>query len=200
MKNNIDNYLSQFFKGIPLKGKSVLDIGCGNGTLLSYVLRQGAIRAVGIEPSDIQAVDRSLNIRRVRFQDYLTSEKFDVIVLHNSINHLDEAGTINLHKDTRPYTAIGLQLRQLMAEDGLVVISDVARRNFWPDIHLKNPFAPTIEWHKHQSPYLWAKVLSLGKAKITWPAPSAYPFKWLLANRFVSYFLTSQFKLVIKDE
>ena len=200
MTSNIDNYLSQFFKGIPLKGKSVLDIGCGNGTLLCYVLRQGAVRAVGIEPSDIQAVDKSLDIRGYRFQDYRTTDKFDVIVLHNSINHLDEAGTINLHKDAKPYIEIGLQLKQLMAEGGLLVISDVARHNFWPDVHLKNPFAPTIEWHKHQSPYLWSKVLALGKAKITWPAPSAYPFKRLLANRFVSYFLTSQFRLVIKDE
>ncbi len=40
-----------------------------------------------------------------------------------------------------------------------LIVCDCSRYNFFALLKIRNPFSPTIEWHKHQSPELWAKLL-----------------------------------------
>jgi hypothetical protein len=47
----------------------------------------------------------------------------------------------------------------LLNDEAIVIISDCSRRNFWNTVGISNPFAPTIEWHKHQAPRQWRSLL-----------------------------------------
>lgn len=93
----------------------MLDIGCGDGILSLYAAWKGAKQVIGLEPelagstkgvlekfkhqSELLALD-NVSIKPLRFQDYQPKDvRFDIILLHNSINHLDEQACINLRID-----------------------------------------------------------------------------------------------------
>jgi len=57
------------------------------------------------------------------------------------------------------YLAIFRKIRNLMMPDGIVIITDCSNRNFFFDLKLYNPMAPTIDWDKHQFPTLWKELL-----------------------------------------
>ena len=95
---------NRIFEGIDIKGKSILDVGCGNGELMRSALLQGANICKGIEPN-VNVTKSIWNIKDIllfpiRFQDYeMAANTIDVIVLKDSINHLDEESCITLHKN-----------------------------------------------------------------------------------------------------
>jgi hypothetical protein len=65
---------------------------------------------------------------------------------------------------------------------------------------LKNPFAPTIEWDKHQQPELWSELLALAgyesrRTRWTPPNRTGRLGQLLLANRVAAYSLRSDFSI-----
>jgi hypothetical protein len=65
---------------------------------------------------------------------------------------------------------------------------------------MRNPFCRSIEWHKHQSPKVWAELgceAGFCRPVITWSCFNALGAlgKWILGNRIAAYFLLSQFCL-----
>lgn len=168
----------ELFRGVSLKDKNILDIGGGDGLYSFFAALSGAKKVICLEPeiegsslgvqNQFRLIQQMLALQNVtlegkKLQDFNTSDRFDVVILHNSINHLDEDSCINLKKDIKAqqnYRLIFNNIFNIMNPGGILTVTDCAQSNFWSDIlKIKNPFMPTIEWHKHNSPNLWGKIL-----------------------------------------
>jgi SAM-dependent methyltransferase len=204
------------FQGIPLNGKRVLEVGCGSGAWALWAGINGARYVMGIEPeadgSRSQVLDRfQQSIRalgleeRVFAADYLLhdlpadTEKFDVIVMYNVINHLDEDAVVKMHRDRTAfdrYVSAVCDLKERVAPGGWVIVADCTRDNFWPWIGMKSPLAPNIEWDKHQHPEVWKRVFeSAGFQTQDLRWSPLQPFMRTTGNRLVQYFTASHFVL-----
>jgi len=80
---------------LPLAGRRVLDIGCGDGGLLRYMTRQGA-RATGVEISE-QRLAKARAAEAAGGEDYLVARgealplpdaSFDAVVYFNALHHV----------------------------------------------------------------------------------------------------------------
>jgi len=215
-------YTSRLFQGLSFEGKRVLDIGGGTGLFSFYAASMGAKKVICLEPE----AEGSANGVTQRFKEiksalrpatmieqYATtvqdfddqSEKFDIILSHNSINHLDEQACVNLVSDPKARETYGRMFNKLgrLADKGAkLIVADYARRNFWDLCHLQNPFVPTIEWEKHAHPKDWAALLKeagFWNARIRWLSFTrlGQPGQLLLGNEIASYFLDSFFCLTM---
>ena len=87
----------------------------------------------------------------------------------------------------------------LRAKNGAkIIVSDCSNKNFWNDLGVRNPIAPSIEWNLHQPPHLWKLMFEeLGCSHIStkWTTRREFlvPGKILLANKFCSYLMGSHF-------
>ena len=220
-KEDFRFYLNYLFQQITFNGKSMLDIGGGSGLYSFYGSIRGAKEVICLEPglegSTKDMVDsfkqlsaklllRNVVLIRETLQDYDPFDKtFDIILLHNSINHLDEEACIKLQYDKdaqNRYKSIFNKLSGLASPGAKIIITDCSPNNFFALLGLTNPFAPTIEWHKHQSPEYWNNMLSnygFVNPKIHWISFSFLRKvgRFLLGNRFASYFLNSHFCLTM---
>lgn len=216
---NLKYQLHRLFHGISLEGKRVLDVGGGRGIICFYAAARGAKRAVCLEPlaegsrstsaggfSELRGELGSWPVALVRepLQTYNAElDAFDVIVLRNSINHLDERACMQLHVsgDARvTYRGIMLRLARLAAPGATLVVTDCSRHNFFRTMRIRNPFMSTIEWHKHQSPRLWAELLSevgFTNPRITWSTFNTLRgFGGLImGNAIAAYMTLSHFQL-----
>lgn len=211
-------YLEFLFQDVSFVGKSMLDIGGGSGKYSLYGACMGAKNVVLLEPElegsankpldTFQRLSSKFSVNNisalpVSFQNFEPcNQTFDIILLHSSINHLDEEACINLkHSDDaiNRYKAIFQKLSQIASPGAKLIICDCSRYNFFALLHLRNPFAPTIEWHKHQSPSLWSNMLQdfgFVNPKIRWTLPGLPKETGkLIGNRFACYFLSSYFYL-----
>jgi SAM-dependent methyltransferase len=215
-------YLTWLFEGVPLAERRVLDIGGGTGIFSLYAAVMGAANVICLEPEEdggsvgmnerLTRLQHTAGIDRVRlvretFQNFTAQAgSFDVVLLHNSVNHLDEHATMRLRDSTRArdvYRDLFRKAGSLLAADGRVLIADCARTNLFPLLHLPHPISRSIEWHKHQNPGLWAGVLR--EAGFTDPVVgwSSYnhlgPLGWaLFANKLGAFFLTGHFRLLMR--
>lgn len=215
----------QLFRGIELRNKTVLDVGCGDGLYLIWAGVQGARRMVGLEPllhgsgatknSDVIffGVSEALgldNIERLPYtlQDYPCDDAtFDVVLTHASINHLDEDLCIELRDNPearRVYVDMFKKLRRIMKPGGQLIAVDASNRNFFGDLGLKHPLYSKLAFYKHQTPEFWAELLTQAgftNPQISWISnPMLGPFGFFLRNRVAAYFLESSFRLVMTAE
>jgi hypothetical protein len=130
---------------------------------------------------------------------------FDIILLHNSINHLDEAACINLLKDDSSktiYREIFLKIDSLSNKGAKLILCDCSKYNFFAFLGIRNPISPSIEWHKHQAPEVWAGLLGdvgFVNPKIRWSSFNRLR-RWgkvVISNKLVAYFLSSHFCLTM---
>jgi len=180
----LEYVLGSHFRGLELEKKSLLEIGAGHGLFSIWCAVNGARRVTALEPeasgstkgirSEFKKVMDGIELKKevqysgMTVEKYLASEQrqtFDYILMHAVINHLDEDATRRLHlvgaeKERESYRSIFRGLFNLLTTNGVVLIYDVAKHNLWSDFKLKNPFAGTIEYEKHQQPRIWAKLLS----------------------------------------
>ena len=211
----------RLFQGIDLRGRSILDVGGGIGLAATYALAKGASRATLLEPEAAgsrRVLARAHHLRTAlglkdRFmiltdtlQEYRgEGGPFDVAILEASINHLDEEAVVSLrqHEAARNrYHAIIEKIASLLRPGASIVISDCARRNFFGDLGLRNPLAPSIEWHKHQQPATWIalfKNCGFDNPKVRWGRHTTLgtPGRLLLGNAVAFYFLSSYFILTM---
>lgn len=204
------------FNGIPLAGKRVLDIGSGRGAWAIWAGLDGASQVLGIEPeahgSTAHCLERfKENIAilglagRVVASDKELDEllahdrSFDVVVMFNVINHLDEEAVKVLHRDRgakQRYVTLLASLRQRMQPGGWLIVADCARTNFWNQWGTGSPFAREIEWDKHQDPEVWIEMFRrAGFCKFDLHWSPLQPFPKITANSLVQYLTCSHFVL-----
>lgn len=222
--DNLAYYGDWIFHGLPLAGRRVLDIGCGRGLIPLYARCRGARLAVGLEPEAAGASDGMLACFResvcvlgldrvVALADTVESYAerkagFDVVTMCQVINHLDEAACSRLHYDAAARAAYVTRLQavaDLVAPGGSLIVTDCGRLNLFRPVlraGLPHPFAPTIEWHKHQEPELWCRLLGeagFDEMSCGWRTPNRLRrFAWALGNRFAARCLTSEFRIVAR--
>jgi SAM-dependent methyltransferase len=221
-QRNLKRHLDYLFEGIDLRGKLVLDVGGGAGLLTIYAAVQGAT-SVCIEPESAgstggitqkfsllkNSVDPQMRADLVvsSIQNYLSAARsFDVVVIANAINHLNEDACVRLLIDPLArdaYRSIFVALFRSMRPGGWLVATDCSRSNFFNDLGLKSPLMPDIEWQKHQSPKVWGEILQeagFSPATVRWSAPNTLgeAGRVVLGNRLAAYFLLSHFKLVAR--
>jgi methionine biosynthesis protein MetW len=80
------------------EGASVMDIGCGDGTMIDYLSKNNKARAVGIDISQM-AVDFTrqkgheayrYNVLEGEFKEYLKGKKFDYIIITEVLEHIQD--------------------------------------------------------------------------------------------------------------
>jgi len=222
---NTQRFLSTFrtvFKDTNLEGKAVLDIGCGPGGMTFGAAAMGARLAVGLEPemegSTLGFIKtgkqlaknfgfNNVILKSCTLDAYDFAEgPFDVIVMYNVVNHLNEEACINIHKSNeardcfKSYFSLLLsQLLSQLTQNGVLIAADCARNNFWGDIGVRNPVAKTIEWEKHQNPSVWANLLkSVGFQSVEYWWNPPYKIRFLgsiVKNKPVAYLTNSHFIL-----
>lgn len=224
-KANLKFYLQSLFDNIEWKNKAVLDVGGGSGLLTFYAAAEGAKRVICLEPEadgsrngmikqyhDFQAGFASsspvvqLPLTLQQYVQQSDKEAFDIVIMHNSINHLDEEACIHLRKqDTsyRQYLHIFSDVYSLMRKGGTLVVSDCSCNNFFNDIGIKNIFTPSIEWHKHQAPETWISLFKKAGFKnptTKWLSPNRLGKfgKVLAGNYLISYLTRSYFKVTVE--
>jgi SAM-dependent methyltransferase len=208
--------LESIFEDIDFKNKRVLDIGGGFGLISFYAAVKGAKTVVCIEPEadgsttganvkfDLLLNDlgvHNVSILPRTFQEYENDKSFDIIILNNSINHLNEDKCIVLRNSKEAqteYKSYFDKMYQLSNIDAHIVICDCSNSNFFNDIGVRNPFMPTIEWEKHQSPSFWTELMSQSGFKldsINWTTfnRTGKVGKFVMGNKYLSYFLQSHF-------
>lgn len=223
LKFLLENHL---FKGIDLRGKRVLDIGGGNGLYGYYALINGAKDVVIMEPEfagcsngmikefgqihELLGKPSGIRLERCTIQEYShEGDKFDVVLMANSINHFDELSCIDLHYNTDSqvkYRDIFSRISGITSEKSKLILTDCTNRNFFHRVGVINPFMPTIEWEKHQPPEVWAsflKEVGFVRPRVDWSSPNSLGFlgRFILGNRIANYFTLGHFRLeMTKDE
>ena len=218
-KNNLKRHLKYIFGSYEFSKKSILDIGGGMGLLSIYAALKGS-KATCLEPeasgstngiqkkfnllSNNLKCKNNLNFIPCTFQDFNhKNNSFDLIVIANAINHLNENACMNLLKrksSELEYDFIFQKMAKLLKTNGKLIITDCSSSNFFNDLRLKNPLMPSIEWHKHQSPEIWSQLLRQNgflNPEVTW-----YSFnslgkfgRILMNNKFINYMTLSHFRL-----
>ncbi|MDP9223625.1 MAG: hypothetical protein M3P18_07165 [Actinomycetota bacterium] len=221
---NVRFYLDYLFRGINLSGATVLDVGAGDGLFSFYVACAGATKVVSLEPEAAgstpgvnEAFGRMASLLEQdqvelvpkRLQEYeATDLSFDLLILIASINHLDEDACTRLHRDLEAqdrYLGLFRKLAACANPAARLVVCDCGRRNLFADAGVKNPLAPMIEWQKHQSPQLWARLLArvgFVNPVIRWSSFNTLRSfgRVLLGNRVAAYCLTSSFTLIMEKD
>lgn len=199
-------YNDYIYRGIDFTGRSVIDVGGGVGRAAYYAAAAGASRVVCVEPEadgsrntmlDTAAkLGDRLGLRdRVEFitkplEDVGDIGRFDIVLCHNCINHLDEAACSRLHVDAearRRYLHLLQDFDNISAPGARLVVTDCSRRNLFGDLGIYNPFAPSITWRIHQTPELWAELFA--SSGFTDPVIRWTPDR--RSGRFGERFLTS---------
>jgi SAM-dependent methyltransferase len=142
----------------------------------------------------------------VTIQEYEDKNgSFDLVFSYSSINHLDEGACARLDRSNsakKAYLQIFEKVKGLLRSGGHFVISDSGRLNFWNLLGLRSPFAPTIDWKKHQEPVVWEGLLKkAGFEFVALDWHRFYPLRWLGwlgSNSLVARATTSQFILTVR--
>jgi 2-polyprenyl-3-methyl-5-hydroxy-6-metoxy-1,4-benzoquinol methylase len=217
---SLQRYLEFFLGDVSFPGKNILDIGGGDGLFSLYAATQGARRVVCLEPeadgctagvrerlSGMAATTgvSGITLRSETLQEFMPSPgtRFDVVIMHNSVNHLDEQACMSLQENESArarYRSLFVKLARLTLPGGALLLSDASRHNLFPLLGLRHPISRTIEWHKHQSPGTWGALLSecgFEAPQVTWSAYNRMgPVGWrLFANSIGAFLLSSHFRL-----
>jgi SAM-dependent methyltransferase len=221
-KGNLRYHLQSLFRDIEVQGKRVLDIGGGVGFHSLYMAAAGAESVTLLEPegsgSSANLQNRFLELRSligagnvhfepVTIQDFHhAGPLFDMVLLYNSINHLDEDAYVRLRENTasmQVYSAIFQKIFALSTGGAQLVVADCTRHNFFGLLSIRNPVARDINWSKHQPPQVIAGLLTqvgFRNPQISWTSFNRLRGfgRLFLANRIAAFFLTSHFRLVMQ--
>ena len=221
-ENRLRMWLDCLFGEINFSNKNVLDIGGGVGKYAFYAASEGATNVTIIEPEGAGSKSGTINSFEIlkakfpdvnnitfipkTFQEFESKNKYDIIYLTSSINHLDEEACTDLLKNKEfraRYDKIFEKISSLANPGADLIFSDCGRSNFFGDIGLKNFIAPNLEWKKHQDPGVWINLLKpFGFKPIVkkWRAPNRFGKfgQIFFANSFIAYFTSSNFYVRMK--
>ena len=219
--NGFEFYFKNYiFKNINLNNKKILDIGGGNGIASFYALSASPnCKAWVVDPivegsntlmiNQFNNLSKNFDSNQIYFhKDFINTlqepKEFDIVVMHNSINHIGEDIIKDVktnHKSYDKYINRIKEILERLSKKGILIITDCGRRNFFGDLGFKNPLAPSIEWETHCEPDLWRTMIErigLYHIKTEWTSRREFGYfgKILFANRLCSFFLNSHFKSI----
>lgn len=215
----------QLFKGVNFKNKRALDIGGGSGLYSFYLALNGAKDVLVMEPEfdgsaegvnkEFKEINKELgNPSNISLTTKVLEElpknigKFDIVLMQNSVNHINEEACVVLKEDNkaRKFYLDYFKLLTTFCNPGAkLIMTDCTNRNFFYDYKIKDPFSVftrSIEWEKHQSPKTWSqlvKEVGFKHDKTTWTTPNILGKlgQIFLGNKLVSYFTRSHFRVVL---
>jgi 2-polyprenyl-3-methyl-5-hydroxy-6-metoxy-1,4-benzoquinol methylase len=101
-EESAQRFFARFRGALEVKGKSVLDIGCGNGNVCLEAARRGARRVVGTDMQPLNWARENLRTRYAEFADRielvstdgslreLGEQQFDVLISKDSFEHYED--------------------------------------------------------------------------------------------------------------
>jgi SAM-dependent methyltransferase len=209
-------YFTRLLRPSELDGLKVLEVGSGNG-LASFLMAESGADVTALDPLERGSNDkmnyfyrryesactRAIHVHSVQqsFQDFDERGPFDLILSHNSINHLDEVACTSLESQGREsYEQIFAKFSLLLRSNGRLWIADCARHNLWGQMRVRNPFVPSIDWSLHHEPRTWMHVAQgsgFREESLEWNVPSRRLLSRvpLILRRGVSYSISSHFTL-----
>jgi len=210
----------KMIKTLSVSDRRVLEIGAGDGFLSCMLKYLGARSVTALEPessgsseSVVDRFTRSINaleledvaVLPLTFQDFSAPpDSYDLIVSIASVNHLNEgACEVLCESDDAKQTYLGLfqKMHRMLDTNGVLLLADCGRNNLLgclpSKLRMKHPFAPSIEWKKHQQPNTWATLLGqAGFHNVVWewvlPIKLKYSIDTFFDNAPMAY-LTSSF-------
>ena len=224
--DNIDAFVhnaqATFFAGIDLRGKSLLEVGSGEGLMTLYASMAGA-KVVSMEPEMAGSRGGMIDLQRRRLAalglsdvEFLAADfnhwdpggrTFDVVLLCNSINHLFESPH---HARSHPATHKGLievvsRIRRATRAGGVAIASDVCRYGFFMAASLYGIPRPwnrtplTLNWRVHQNPGVWRQIFrEAGFSSVDIRYPRPYKLRALgplVQNPIANFFLDASFTI-----
>ena len=106
------------------------------------------------------------------------------------------------HADRELYLSYFRKMHELLAPGGSLILSDVGRKNFWGLVGSRFFVGKSIEWHKHQQPKVWRKLLAeAGFDSISLRWYTLYrlrKFAFLFARKVPAYFFNSKFVMTAR--
>jgi SAM-dependent methyltransferase len=223
-KRNIKFRFKYLFNQVDFSDKRVLDVGGGIGWITFFAAAKGAQKAVCLEPecagsrngminkfnefkSELQSAlpVEHLPLTLQEHLQQIDGEAYDIVVLHNSINHLDEEACISLRQKESSYNTykdIFTEVYNKMRPGGKLIVADCSRHNFYNAIGVKVSITRSIEWHKHQAPETWIGLLEeigFKNPKLQWSTPDKFGQvgRVFMGNPLISYFSNSHFKFTM---
>jgi len=211
---------SYYIDEIPLNGKRLLDIGCGNGLMLSAncVIAKPKL-AVGLdnyqgEGSPISDYNFANKVQAALSLPYLKlvlgdafglpfhKESFDMIYISHCLHHIYES-TVRLGRaeesSTKNLTALLRDIYTTLSENGVLVVAEVPRYSIMRIGRLFGLLKDT-DFKTKQEPRDWICALEkvgFKSFKVKYHTP--YPlrrFTWLLSNRMGRYILCGQYYIL----
>lgn len=214
----LTNYFDRLFRGIPIEGSLILDVGGGDG-LMSFLLADMGATVTCLEPmangsngnmpgrralyAEVARAAGRVSFVEESFQNWLADDRYDVILFHNSINHLDEEACANIQGDPsarRTYKSIFQKVGSISKPAAHLVVSDCGNRNLFGDLRIRNPFASSIEWGIHQQPRTWAQLMreaGFSDIRVSWNFSTRAPafVRPIFRNAVGAYVTSSHFTL-----
>lgn len=217
---NFKFYLNYLFRDVSFTGKSVLDIGSGSGYMGFYAACRGASELVCLEPETdganptlnkifSQFQSRLPDAEVVKFpqtiQDYQGKKSFDMILMHNSINHVIE-GCPDLRRDPM----LQERARQVFAKvfglckrGACLLIVDNSRYHAFQLLGMKHPLVPHVGWRHHETPAFWIDLLKqvgFERKHLRWGSLNTLrgPGRLFMNNSLAAYILGLPFILTVR--
>ncbi|MHA1265320.1 MAG: class I SAM-dependent methyltransferase [Candidatus Helarchaeota archaeon] len=207
------------FKNCPLKGKTILDFGCGNGLFSLYsILVANAQKVTSIDefqghgsPKIAYHIFAHI-IKKYHLQQKITlikangltydfgTQKFDVIYCSYVLHHLFPKNQISITEELARILAYFKKLKNLLSFKGVLIIREAMRHNFleW----LPRRFTPFhVNWVSKRDASEWSTFLyqagfKLVKTRYYIPYYlDLHPFRALASNRLAAFFSTSRYVL-----
>ena len=216
--NGFDFYFKNYiFNNIDIDYKKLLDLGGGNGMASFYALSSSAscsawiVDPIAEGSNDLMwqqynSMKERFDPERVNYhRDFIETlvfpETFDIILMHNTINHIGEDILKDVLIKESAYVEYKNRIKTIvdrLKPGGFLIVADCGTKNFLGNLGLKNPLAPSIDWKLHCDPEVWQKMIEeIGCSHIqtNWTARREFGFfgKKILANRLCAYFLNSHF-------
>jgi ubiquinone/menaquinone biosynthesis C-methylase UbiE len=224
--DNLDGYLHEaahLFEGVPIAGRTLLEIGSGKGLMTMYAAMQGAAHVVSMEPEMIGSRSGMITVQQQRLDrlgihsvEFLPADfnqwdpqgrTFDIVMCRAAINHLHASDQHALHH--RPtyqgYLEVIRKMLRVTAPGGVVLITDACRYAFFTatrNLGIRRPWdwsKTGINWRHHQNPQTWARIFreaGFSSVHVRYPLPFRLrQFGGVVDTAAVNFFLQGSFIL-----